>query len=111
MQKYKVRKDDNENAIILYSREIESQPNNPQPYFLRGTCNHTLRNYKIAIADYTKALELNSENKAFRFRTNNATFDNITILRNRSSAYREIGEKFLAEKDLENINQIMMRQT
>ena len=98
-----------EEMIVKFSRQIGVTPNNPRAYFLRGTCHQRLMNYRVAIDDYSKALELNPDNKSFKFEDSYATFDNITILRNRSSAKSSLGDKFGAEQDLQLINKILGR--
>lgn len=88
-----------EKDIILFSSAVEKNPKNPRFYFLRGTCYHDLNNYRLAIYDYTKAFELNKDNQSYNFLSGNAVFSNYLILKNRSSAKSEIGDKYGSKQD------------
>jgi len=56
--------DDYQNAIINCNKAIEIAPNNYKNYVYRAMINFELgKNYKSAIEDYTKAIELNPTGK------------------------------------------------
>ena len=42
-----------------YSNAIESNPHNPTPYFARGIAHLEAFDFDSAIADFTRAIELN----------------------------------------------------
>ncbi len=93
-----------ENSIISLSNEIKKSPDSPRYYFLRGTCYHRLHNYRLAIDDYTKAFELNSDNRSFNFLSGSGNFNNYWILKNRSSSKSDIGDKYGSKQDEELAN-------
>jgi len=84
--------------ISKYSRAIESEPKNPRAYFLRGATYHSLAHFRLAKNDYTKALELNPDNKSFNYEDNlNSdfkTFTNNSIKRNLNGIKNKTGRKY-----------------
>src|SRR6476619_8081474 len=45
-------------AISDYTNVIESNPNNPTPYFARGTAHLKAFDFDSAIADFTRVIEI-----------------------------------------------------
>ena len=48
-------------AISDYSNAIESNPHNPTPYFARGTAHLEAFDFDSAIADFTRAIEIDRQ--------------------------------------------------
>ena len=90
-----------EDSVLSLTQLIQKQPDNPRYYFLRGACYHRLHNYRLAIDDYTKAYDLNPTNESFKFLSNDGTFNNYAILKNRGAAKHDIGDKYGSEQDKE----------
>jgi tetratricopeptide (TPR) repeat protein len=53
---------DNFDMINQCSEFIETNPQNADAYFKRGTAYYQINNYENAISDYSKAIELNPAN-------------------------------------------------
>ena len=73
-------------AISDYTNAIESNPNNPTPYFARGTAHLKAFDFDSAIVDFTRAIEI-EPNEASAYT-------------NRGSAHYEKGEFDQAIADL-----------
>ncbi|KII73062.1 Serine/threonine-protein phosphatase 5 [Thelohanellus kitauei] len=74
------------NAMEMYSRAIELVPTNPVYYSNRSLCHEKLENYGLAIADASRAIELDPNYFKAYFR--------------RATAQISIGHLSLALKDL-----------
>lgn len=96
-----------EKHISSFSREIEKDPIDPKFYYLRGSCYHNLYYFQLAIDDYSKAIDLNIDNKSYNFYNSEATFNNVTILQARSNAKLLIKDKIGAENDLKLSGQLI----
>ena len=83
----KVDRDVYQGAIEDYSRAIELNPKNEDPYINRGHAKFNLEDYQGAIEDYSKVIELDNGNMYQK-----------VMLKNRSAAYKK-----LSELDQENI--------
>ncbi|MCO6495167.1 MAG: tetratricopeptide repeat protein [Bacteroidetes bacterium] len=51
-----------EELLVRFNQAIESDPENSNYYFYRGTLYHQKKDYALAEADYKKAIELNDNN-------------------------------------------------
>ncbi|MGL6341518.1 MAG: tetratricopeptide repeat protein, partial [Waterburya sp.] len=66
-------------AIKLYTKAIEINPDDESTYHKRGDVYEDLENYQAAIADYTQAIEINPDD-----------FDNDSYYEDRASVYEEL---------------------
>jgi len=76
----------NQEAVRLYTKAIEIDPNFADAYFNRGLAYADMQNYTQAIKDYTKAIEINP--------------DYAEAYYNRGNTYAQIKEHSLAISDL-----------
>jgi len=51
-------KDDPNEAILVYTKKIELDPNSEFAYYSRGKAKFKIQDYKGAILDYNKAIEI-----------------------------------------------------
>jgi len=55
----------NDKAIEVYSKAIQSEPNKALNYYLRGSLYSDTNKFDQAIADYTKAIQINANNPSY----------------------------------------------
>jgi len=55
-------------AVENFDKAIELEPNNAETYFMRGDSQSRLKNFTAAIADFTKAEEMQPEEKIYKKR-------------------------------------------
>ena len=82
----RIQEQDVDCAISDYTNAIESNPNNPTPYFARGTAHLKAFDFDSAIADFTRAIEIEP--------------NDASAYTNRGSAHYEKGEFDRAIADL-----------
>jgi len=58
--------EDNEEAVARYTRVIRANPRDSLAYRRRGHAYHWLKQYDLAIGDFTRALELGDESEGLR---------------------------------------------
>ena len=54
-------------AIVAYSREIADKPDESYSYYMRGICYTAVRKFALAVADLTKAINLDSSNNDYYY--------------------------------------------
>jgi tetratricopeptide (TPR) repeat protein len=73
--------------LAIYSQAIRADPNDHSAYFSRGVAYANLRNYSLAIADYTKAISLRPDAASYVSRGN--AYDEIGDHQRAFSDYRQ----------------------
>jgi tetratricopeptide (TPR) repeat protein len=78
-------------AIELLNRYISANPQNPEGFYLRGTCFEQRGEYEKAVYDYRSALKLDPNNSTYRTNLSRTTKEfNILLYNNISGYKREI---------------------
>ena len=84
IQKY-LQDENYEGALAYVNAAIEVNPENPAYYVARGKIYDNKKEYKTALADYAKAIELDSENAHARYCYGRCLYEDVNLINEEAS--------------------------